>query len=98
MKVVGPHCSRPVHLRHIAQALHFDPLAGLRAFGAFGEMSNLHKFLVLRRCISGLRQPPGELPRAAKRCLTPEGDEKCLALLRVTLSPVWKRISVKAPT
>src|SRR6202035_5222519 len=98
MKMVGPHCSRPVQPRHVAQALHSDPLAGLRAFGTFGEMSDLQKsFLLRRRCIPGLRQPPGELQRAAKRCLTPEGDEKCLVFMSVTRSPVRKRIGVKTP-
>lgn len=32
-----------------------------------------------RHLVPGHRQPPGELPRAAKRCLTPDGDEICVA-------------------
>jgi hypothetical protein len=35
----------------------------------------------------GFRQPPGELSRAAKRCLTPKGDEKCLAIIRFISAP-----------
>jgi hypothetical protein len=48
-------------------------------------MSNSHKpFVWSRRFNPGFRQPPGELSRAAKRCLTPKGDEKCLAMSRLT--------------
>ena len=45
-KRVGPHGSRPMIPRHVAQALHSSPLAGPRAFG---DMSNLHKSFVRRR-------------------------------------------------
>jgi hypothetical protein len=48
-------------------------------------MSNLHKpFVWWRRSNPGFRRPPGELLHAAKRCLTPNGDEKCLAITGLT--------------
>ena len=82
MEVVGPHCSRPADPRHIAQALHLSPFTGPRTFG---DTSDLHKsFVWSRHWTPGFRQPPGELSRAAKRCLTPKGDEICLALLKLT--------------
>jgi hypothetical protein len=50
-------------------------------------MSHLHKPFVWWRHCPGFRQPPGELSRAAKRCLTPKGDEKCLAITRPVAPP-----------
>src|ERR1043165_2202092 len=52
-----------------------------------GDMSDLHKPFVWRRYCPGLRQPPGELSRAAKRCLTPKGAEKRLAITRPSALP-----------
>jgi hypothetical protein len=84
--VVGPYCSRPAYPRHIAQALQ---LARAPGGGLFGDMSNPHKpFVRSRHSNPGIRRPPGELPRAAKRCLTPKGDEKCLATTRFTPPPL----------
>jgi len=56
---------------------------------AFGDVFDLHKsFVRSRHWNPGIRRPPGELPRAAKRCLTPKGDEKCLATTRFTTPPL----------
>src|SRR5262249_8096224 len=82
---VGLDRSRPAYPRHFAQALHFSPPAGPRTFG---EMSDFPKsFVWMRHWIPGLRQPPGELSRAAKRCLNSKGDEICLALMRLGPRP-----------
>jgi hypothetical protein len=52
-------------------------------------MSNPHKpFVQSRHSNPGKRRPPGELPRAVKRCLTPNGDEKCLATTQLTTPPL----------
>jgi hypothetical protein len=51
-------------------------------------MRNLHKpFVRSRRWNRAFDSPPGELSRAAKRCLIPKGDEKCLAIIRFTSAP-----------
>src|SRR5262249_42321366 len=57
-----------------------QPAPGRRVVG---EIPDLQKLFVWWRDIPGLRQPPGELPCAAKRCLTPTGDEKCLVPVRL---------------
>jgi hypothetical protein len=98
---VGLDRSRPAYPRHFAQALHFSPPAGRRTFG---EMSVPRSFVWMRHWIPGLRQPPGKLSRAAKRCLNSKGDEICLALMRLGPQPQlvhnhrYGRMSIQAPS
>jgi hypothetical protein len=79
---VGPYCSRPAYPRHIAQALQLarSPGRGLLAIC----LISTKPFVCWRRWNPGFRRPPGKLLRAAKRCLTPKGDEKCLAMTQLT--------------
>ena len=82
---VGPHCSRPAYPRHIAQALQLTRAPG-RGLLAICLIST-KPFVWSRHWNPGFRQPPGQLSRSAKRCLTPKGDEKCLAITRLTAPP-----------
>jgi hypothetical protein len=71
------------------------PPAGLRIVG---DMSILHKpFVWWRHWNPGFRRPPGELSHAAKRCLTPHGDEKCLAITGLSAAPSLISLRIQAP-
>jgi hypothetical protein len=68
---VGPDCSRPAYPRHIAQELQTRSRVGLRIW-RYAESPQAFRPIAAPE--PSFRQPPGELSRAAKRCLTPKKE------------------------
>src|SRR5580704_7908819 len=83
MPTVGPHCSRPAYPRHLAQALHLSPPPG-RGLVA--------KCLISIKFSSGggfraFDSRPVSCRVQSSVCLTPTGDEICLAPVRLIPQP-----------